>query len=146
MEEPLHEPALLQEVAHEDEQGHRDEDLLLHESDGLEHDQVEDHVAERQVAEPDGEEHQREDDGESGEDRDEEDAEQDEAEHLVAHRARPRIARPHRISSERPWSSRRAAVSGMTALNGYIGHGTVPILSDVRSPISQANHVSTAPA
>ena len=48
MEQPLHETALLQEVAHEDEQGHRDEDLLLDESDGVEYGQIEDHVAKRE--------------------------------------------------------------------------------------------------
>src|SRR4029453_2885091 len=124
----------------------RDEDLLLDESDGVEYGQIEDHVAKREVAQREREEHQREGEGESGKDRDEKDAEQDEAEQLLAHWARPRIARPHRISSETPWSSRRKAVSGITALSGYIGHGTLPIRRAVRSPISQANHASTAPA
>ena len=57
-----------------------------------------------------------------------------------------RMTRTHRISSARPWSSRRAAVRGMTALNRYIGNGTTQILNPVRSPISQANRASTTPA
>src|ERR1041384_3190591 len=45
----LNEPCLLGDEAHEDEQRHRREQLLLHHADGLEVRQVEHHVAEGEV-------------------------------------------------------------------------------------------------
>src|ERR1041384_3323991 len=59
VEQSFHEPALFQKIAHEDEQGHRGEDLLLHESDGLEHNPAEDHAAKREVPERQREDRQR---------------------------------------------------------------------------------------
>ena len=98
--------------------GHGGQDLFLHEADGLEHGQVEDHVAEGEVAEGERQEDQREGDREPDEDGEEEDAEQDEAEDLVAHRCCSRITRTHFTSSTKPWSSMRTAVTGITAFNG----------------------------
>ena len=68
LEQALHEPALLHQVAHEDEQRHGGQHLFFHEPDGLEDHDVEGPVAEPDPAEDQREEQQGERDGEADED------------------------------------------------------------------------------
>ncbi|MCE3247753.1 MAG: hypothetical protein K0R41_1578 [Geminicoccaceae bacterium] len=89
LEQPLHQPSLLEQVPHEDEQRHRRERLLLHQADGLEDHKVEDRVAEADVAEHDRQHDQREGDRKADENPGQQRAEQDQAEHLAAHSGLP---------------------------------------------------------
>ena len=127
-EQALHEAGLLRHVAHEDEQRHGRQHLLLHQADDLEVGEVEHPRPEPHEAKDEGEEQKREGDRETDEDDAEEQDEHDQAEQLqpghttcVSGRS---IGTPVRAayrlfrSSATPWISKSIAVSGTTALNG----------------------------
>src|SRR4030095_10952144 len=138
---------LLGEKAHEDEERHRGEQLLLHHPDGLEVGEVEHRVpAQTEIAEREREEQQREADREADEDRTDHHGQHDEAEKFAARhtstfsfcsssipvRAADRLFR----SSEMPWMSSSRIASGTTILNGH-RIGRQGVCSEV-SPIVNA--------
>ena len=82
-EQPLHQPRLLGDEAHEDEQRHRRQQLLLHHADGLEVGEVEHRRAQAEVAEGEGEEQQREGDRHADEDRAQQHHQHDQADECV---------------------------------------------------------------
>jgi hypothetical protein len=86
--------------------GHRGQHLFLHESDGLEHHDVEGAVAEPDPAEDEGEEQQREGDREADEDGPEHEHQHDGAEQLGTH--------PISICSR--WTHSRPGPDGVEAL------------------------------
>jgi hypothetical protein len=68
LEQSFHHAGLVADVAHEDEQGHRHEFVLLHHAEGLQVGEVEHLRAQAHVAEDQGEEQQREADRQADED------------------------------------------------------------------------------
>ena len=82
-EETLHQARLLGDEAHEDEERHGRQQLLLHHADGLEVGQVEDHMAHADVAEGEGEKKQREGDRHANENRPEQDEQHHKADECI---------------------------------------------------------------
>ncbi len=97
-EQALHEPALLHQIAHEDEQGDGGQHLFLHEPDRLEHHDVKCLVPEPDPAEDQRQEHQREGDGEADEDGAEHDDQHDGAQQFGTHP----ISMTSRLAHRRP--------------------------------------------
>ncbi len=83
-EQPLHEAGLLDDIAHEDEQRHGGQGLLLHQADRLEEGEVEDDGAQPEIADDEGQEEEREADREADEDHPDHDDQHGQAEDLVA--------------------------------------------------------------
>ena len=82
-EQPLHQARLLGDEAHEDEERHRRQQLLLHHADGLEVGEVEDRRTHAEVAERERQEQQREGDRHADEDRSEQHEEHHKADECI---------------------------------------------------------------
>src|SRR5207247_5995514 len=138
--QPLHQARRLGDEAHEEEQRHRGEHLLLHQPDGLEVGQVEHHLAQGKVAEAQREEQQREGDLDADENRTDHDDQHDQPDQdlgghisifsLCSSSMPVRQAYALLIVSDTPWNISSTQVRGTTPLYGQrIGrHG---VRSDV---------------
>ena len=82
-EQSLHQPGLLGHVAHEDEQRHRRQQLLLHQADDLEIGEIENRAAHAEITEYEREEEQREGDRDADEDRPQQHQQHDQADERV---------------------------------------------------------------
>ncbi len=119
MEKPVHEAGTLQDVAHEQKQRDGRKQGLRHHREHLQRHQEEHHLAEADVTEDDAEKDQRERDRKPDEDEDKQRRQRQQAEIFGTHAHRPcLIASMHFKTSDTPCTSRSAAVSTMTLLNG----------------------------